>query len=253
MPSLSSSPVYLPNKTDPKIPSENAPIPIPQSVKPIQTSLRKHLGTSALTIIFALIAVLAGVLIITRTSSRFTKLKSSPTPNKSVRIRTTQAVRDARYVRTNRTALSHARCLVAVQDVERAVRCVVYRPLLASTLEPYIEVTPMNVSFGRQPIGSKSVPDKISLTNKGPVAITISIAIAGINATDFAETGTCGSRLAAGRSCFIEITFMPSIMGTKTANLSISGSFTVTYTPSGEKTSIEPIEGKVVTLSGTGA
>ncbi len=56
-----------------------------------------------------------------------------------------------------------------------------------------------------------------------------------------------------GETCFIAVTFVPSAKGKKRANLLISGSFTVTFTPSGEKTSSEPIEGKVVTLSGTGA
>jgi hypothetical protein len=102
---------------------------------------------------------------------------------------------------------------------------------------PDIEVTPTSVSFGRQPIRTKSIPDKIILTNKDSVAITINVAIIGRNSRDFAETGTCGNRVAAGETCFIAVTFVPSAKGKKTAKLLISG---------------KQFVGKVVTLSGTG-
>jgi hypothetical protein len=231
MPSQANSPLHLPNRTDQTTSSENAPIPMPQSVEPIHTSLRKHLGTSGLAIILALLAVLGGVLIITKTSSRFTKLKPSPTPDKS----------------------APSEHIQAVLPPPRMPSDVLYIPPLAGTLEPYIEVTPTSVSFGRQTIGTKSSPDKISLTNKGSVAITVNLAIAGTNSHDFAESGTCSSRVAAGETCFIAVTFSPSVKGKKTASLLISGFFTVSFERSGKKTESVSIKGKVVTLSGTGS
>jgi hypothetical protein len=87
----------------------------------------------------------------------------------------------------------------------------------------YIQLAPAGVNFGTQPVGTKSLPKTITLTNKGSVAVSISaIAIAGINVSDFAQTHTCGKSVAAGASCFIKVTFKPTAMGKRTAQLSLS-------------------------------
>jgi hypothetical protein len=81
----------------------------------------------------------------------------------------------------------------------------------------------MSVSFGSQPIGTRSVPNKITLTNTGTGAVILnSISIADANGGDFAETNTCSNRVAAGASCFITVTFTPSAKGKKTASISIT-------------------------------
>jgi hypothetical protein len=81
----------------------------------------------------------------------------------------------------------------------------------------------MSVSFGRQRIGTRSVPRKVRLTNAGTeVVIVNNISVTDANDGDFAETNTCGNRLAAGASCFITVTFAPSAKGKKTASISIT-------------------------------
>src|SRR2546426_1128375 len=46
--------------------------------------------------------------------------------------------------------------------------------------------------------------------------------ISGFNASNFAQTHTCGSSLAAGASCTISVTFKPTASGTRSAALSVT-------------------------------
>jgi hypothetical protein len=87
----------------------------------------------------------------------------------------------------------------------------------------YVQLVPAKVNFGTQPVGTKSLPKKITLTNKGdgPVNIT-SIAITGTDAGDFAETNNCGKQVKSGASCFIKVTFKPLAKGERTADTSVS-------------------------------
>ena len=61
------------------------------------------------------------------------------------------------------------------------------------------------------------------MTNKGSTAVSItSISITGNNSGDFAQTNSCGLSLAAGASCFNNVTFTPLAKGTRKANASVS-------------------------------
>lgn len=87
----------------------------------------------------------------------------------------------------------------------------------------YVRLQPTSLSLGTQPVGTMSLPRKITLSNKGSMPLGIaSITIAGAGAGDFAQTNTCGSRVAAGASCFITVTFTPTAKGRRTADVSIS-------------------------------
>jgi hypothetical protein len=87
----------------------------------------------------------------------------------------------------------------------------------------YIQLSPTSLNFGNQPVGTKSLPKKITLSNKGSVAVSITgISITGTNAGDFAETNTCGTSVAAGASCFITVTFTPSATGKRSASVSVT-------------------------------
>jgi hypothetical protein len=75
---------------------------------------------------------------------------------------------------------------------------------------------------GTQPVGTRSLDKKITLTNKGSATVDISgIAITGNDAGDFAETNTCGKSVASGASCFIKVTFKPLVRGKRTADVSV--------------------------------
>ncbi len=86
-----------------------------------------------------------------------------------------------------------------------------------------IQFNPVTFNFGNQPIGTKSLPKKITLSNKASVAVNITkISLTGADAADFSETNTCGTKLEGGASCFITVTFTPSVRGTRTAAISVT-------------------------------
>jgi len=62
------------------------------------------------------------------------------------------------------------------------------------------------------------------LSNTGSAALSITgLAIAGANASDFAEIAdTCGSSVAAGANCTIAVTFTPSLASAETASVTIT-------------------------------
>jgi Beta-propeller repeat/Abnormal spindle-like microcephaly-assoc'd, ASPM-SPD-2-Hydin len=87
----------------------------------------------------------------------------------------------------------------------------------------YVELSTTSLNFGSQPVGTMSLPRKITLTNKGSVAMSITaISITGADPGDFAQADTCGSSVAAGASCFIKVTFTPSAKGKRTAGVSVT-------------------------------
>jgi hypothetical protein len=105
---------------------------------------------------------------------------------------------------------------------------------------PVASLSATSLSFGNQPYDGTSAAQTVTLSNAGNAALSItSIAITGTNASDFAQTNTCGSPVAAGANCAIAVIFTPSALGARTAALSIS-----------DNASGSP---QTVALSGTGA
>ena len=83
-------------------------------------------------------------------------------------------------------------------------------------------LTPSNLAFGNQTIGTKSSPQNATLTNVGSSALDItSIGITG-DPKDFEQTNNCGSSLPPHSSCQIKVTFAPHSVGAKQASLSVS-------------------------------
>jgi hypothetical protein len=87
----------------------------------------------------------------------------------------------------------------------------------------YVQLVPTKLNFGSHPVGTRSLPRTVTLTNKGNGPLNIStIAITGVDANDFAETNNCGHLVAPGASCFIKVTFKPLKKGNRTADVSIT-------------------------------
>jgi len=86
------------------------------------------------------------------------------------------------------------------------------------------KLAPTPLAFGTLAVGLTSPVEKVTLTNVGATAITISsIAVTGAEAADFPETATtCGSSLAAAASCTVSLTFKPSTTGARSANLTVT-------------------------------
>lgn len=91
-------------------------------------------------------------------------------------------------------------------------------------LEPdSLTLTPSGLDFGVQPVGTASAKQSDTLTNTGNLELVInSVATTGTNATDFNQSGTCGSSIAAGANCTINVTFTPSLIGPRSASVTIT-------------------------------
>ena len=86
-----------------------------------------------------------------------------------------------------------------------------------------VQVSPSGLDFGHQPVGTTSDPQTATITNIGSEDLHIfGIAIGGANFGDFAETTTCGSRLGAGGTCTIDVTYTPGARGDRHASLLIT-------------------------------
>jgi hypothetical protein len=84
-------------------------------------------------------------------------------------------------------------------------------------------LSPTSLAFGNQPADMTSSAQTVTLSNTGNAALSItSLALTGTNASDFDQSNTCGSSLAAGTNCTIAVMFTPSVTGAEAASLSIS-------------------------------
>jgi uncharacterized protein (TIGR03437 family) len=111
-------------------------------------------------------------------------------------------------------------------------------PLLGTGITA-ITASPASLTFPSANVGT-TIVQAVTITNSSTVAIpVISFTISGANASDFAQTNTCGSSLAGGASCDVNVTFTPAAGGTRSAALSIAHG--------------DPASPLTVALSGTGS
>jgi hypothetical protein len=105
--------------------------------------------------------------------------------------------------------------------------------LLNTGVVSFSPTNPLN--FKKQPVGTTSAPQSVTLTNTGKTALTIS----SMKATgQFGMTSTCGASVTAGANCSISVTFSPKTKGAKSGTITINDS-----------ASSKP---QVIELSGTG-
>ncbi|MEP1703128.1 MAG: choice-of-anchor D domain-containing protein, partial [Marinobacter sp.] len=83
---------------------------------------------------------------------------------------------------------------------------------------PEISVTPADVSFGSVMLGETATA-QVTIANEGNASLMINaIEIAGTNSSDFTQTNDC-TTVAQDGSCTVEISFMPSAAGGRSATL----------------------------------
>jgi len=76
-----------------------------------------------------------------------------------------------------------------------------------------------SISFGSQVVGTASAGQAITLSNTGSAELRIvGIAVA----SPFTQTNTCGSSLAAGATCSINVAFAPTAEGDFTGDVSVT-------------------------------
>jgi len=146
---------------------------------------------------------------------------------------------------------------------------------------PTVSLSPTSLTFPSTPAGSASAVIPVTVSNTGSVALAIaSVALSGTNPSDFSQTNTCGSPVAAGSSCIVSVVFTPAAASTSynanlilTDNTGGAGGSTQTVTLSGAGAAPVPVPvaslsptslsfssalgtsagAKTVTLSNTGA
>ena len=88
-----------------------------------------------------------------------------------------------------------------------------------------LALSPTAIAFPNQTVGTTSTSWAVTLSNAGPVALTLnSIALSGANPTDFTMNNRCGATLASGRSCTVSLRFAPNAAGALSASLTINSS-----------------------------
>ncbi|HEV2175957.1 MAG TPA: FG-GAP-like repeat-containing protein [Terriglobia bacterium] len=86
---------------------------------------------------------------------------------------------------------------------------------------PSATLSPTSLTFALQVVGTKSPAQPVTLTNGGNAALSItSIATSG----DFGQTNNCGTSLAAGANCTINVTFTPTGFNGRTGTLTVTDS-----------------------------
>ena len=104
--------------------------------------------------------------------------------------------------------------------------------------QPAALVAPGGLTFTGQTIGTTSASQQVTVTNTGGANLTISSIVPSAN---FSETDSCGSILAVGGDCTINVTFSPTAPGP------LTGSLTITDNSNGVAGSTQTIS-----LAGTG-
>jgi hypothetical protein len=86
-----------------------------------------------------------------------------------------------------------------------------------------VTLAPSSLTFGAQSVGTTSPSQKLILTNSQSVALNISsISFTGNNPFSFGETDDCGTSVAAGSTCAINVSFAPVIAGALSATLNVN-------------------------------
>jgi hypothetical protein len=84
-------------------------------------------------------------------------------------------------------------------------------------------ISPLDINFGNQGVGTHSSPVPVQLKNVGQSSVEIDdITIKGTDATDFSQTNNCGHSLAGGGTCTIQVTFTPKAKGKRSASLEVN-------------------------------
>lgn len=110
-----------------------------------------------------------------------------------------------------------------------------------ATPQPAVSVSVNTLSFGATSVGQKSAAQAVTLTNSGVAPLTLaSLTLAGSSVGDFALAGDCtsGATVAAGGTCTMQLSFVPTAVGTRSATLTVAsnaanGSPVITLSGSG--------------------
>jgi len=97
------------------------------------------------------------------------------------------------------------------------------KTVTVEAVTPVLATSAASVAFGKQLLGSISDARAVTLTNSSVVPIAFTgISLAGGGASQFLQSSTCGGTLEPKAGCEVSVSFKPSSLGDKTANLLIA-------------------------------
>ncbi len=114
--------------------------------------------------------------------------------------------------------------------------------LMGTGIMPAAALSATALAFGAQRLNTPSAVQTITLSNNGNMVLAISsITISG----DFSQSNSCGISLAAGSSCAINVTFIPTVLGPRTGTVTINDNadntpHTVSLTGTGIVVTVSP-------------
>jgi hypothetical protein len=91
--------------------------------------------------------------------------------------------------------------------------------LSGAGLAPAVNLSGASLSFSNQVVGTTSSSQPVTLMNVGQADLTISGIVA---SGDFGQTNNCGTTLAATASCTINVTFTPTLRGTRNGAVTLT-------------------------------
>lgn len=83
-------------------------------------------------------------------------------------------------------------------------------PLSGTGNAAEVSLSPNNINFSGQEVGTSSAPVPVTLTNAGNETLTITSIT---SSAGFSQTNNCGSSVPAQSNCTINVTFTPTVMG----------------------------------------
>jgi hypothetical protein len=121
-----------------------------------------------------------------------------------------------------------------------------------TTPTPLVSVTPSNISFPAQYVGTSGLPQSVTVTNNGDAPLSITNVTT--SAADFGTLNACGSTVAAGSSCAIGVFFDPTASGARPGTLTINDNapgspHTVALNGTGQDFSLAPVTPASATVS----
>lgn len=87
-----------------------------------------------------------------------------------------------------------------------------------------VTLSASSLVFAEQAVGTVSSAQQVVLSNRGTLPLAIRMmSVVEAASSEFIQTNTCGSSLAAGTSCTIEVRFAPRAAGARTAVIGVLG------------------------------
>ena len=94
-----------------------------------------------------------------------------------------------------------------------------------------VSLSPSSLTFSDQDVNTESDAQTVTLTNTGNATLS-NFTVTVTPGTGFAQTNTCGSSVAAGSSCTINVTYNPTSAGSSSDTLTVTDSAGNQYTVS---------------------